>query len=604
MSGTRQPMRPYTLQGGAVRRSLALIGRGIAAEPASFVISIVASAFYAGGLVSSAWALGQITDQVVVPALSGQQLGTGQIWFAGVVLALIGLVTALGVAFRRIYAGRGSFDLARRHRKLVTRQYLRLPMSWHRRHPTGQLLSNANADAEAATAVFMPLPFALGVLMMIGIASAAMLSADPVTGAVGVSVLPLVLVINAIYRRYVNPAVTEVQHQRAVVADAAHESFEGAAVVKSLGTEDAEEERFNAHAQDLRFANVRVGRIRSIFDPAIEALPALATLGVLALGAIRISGGHMNTGDVVTTAYLLTMLAFPVRAIGWVLGELPRALVGHGRISRVVDTRGYLTTGEVGLAGAAGLRLDLEAVSLRVPQRPGDPEVRLLLDEVSLTLRPGEVLAVVGPTGSGKSTLVDVATRLSDPSAGAVRYDGIDAREVTDEARTGAIALVSQTAFIFEDTIRANVTLGEDFTDEEVWEALRLARADGFIASIPGALDAKVGERGASLSGGQRQRLAIARAVIRRPRLLIMDDATSAVDPEVEQQILRGLSEHVGGVSVLLVAYRTATIALADRVVHLRGGRVAGTGTHAELITSDPGYAQIVTAYSRTGGES
>ncbi|MGC0274717.1 ABC transporter ATP-binding protein [Pseudactinotalea sp. Z1739] len=593
--------RAYALPGGALRRSLLLIGRGIASQKRTFAVAITASAVYGAALVGSGWALGQITDSVVVPALSGSAVPTARIWIAGLVLLGIGLVTALSVALRRVFAGRGTMDVQAGHRRLVTRQYLRLPMSWHRRHPAGQLLSNANADAEAAGGVFQALPFALGVLVMIAIASAAMLIADPVTGLIGVAVLPMVLVLNAVYRRFVNPAVTEVQHQRAVVADSAHESFEAAAVVKALGTEALEEERFAAAADDLRAANVRVGRIRSVFDPAIEYLPALATLGVLAVGAVRIEAGLMNTGGVVTTAYLLTILTFPVRAIGFVLGDLPRSLVGHARISRVVDARGYLSEGTGVLTAGGGMHLSAECVTLTVPRRDADGSAGTqdLLKDVSFTVEPGQILAVVGSTGSGKSTLVDLLARLSDPTSGVVRYDGLDAREVSTAHRTGAVALVSQQAFVFEDAVRNNVTLEQSsaWTDEHVWSALEVARADGFIKDLPEGLDTVIGERGSSLSGGQRQRLAIARALIRRPRLLIMDDATSAVDPMVEQQILRGLGERVGGVSVVLVAYRTASIAMADSVLHLERGQVVDRGTHAELLTRDAGYRQIVTAY-------
>lgn len=597
--------RPYALPGGALRRSLLLIGRGLRSQPRTFAIAIGASVLYGLGMVAQGWVLGRITDQVVVPAIEGTGVATRTIWLAGLGLFGIGVLTAVGVAGRRVFAGMGSFDVQAGHRHRVTRQYLRLPMSWHRRHPTGQLLSNANADAESAGFVFTPLPFALGVVAMLLVASAAMLAADPVLGLVGVSVLPMVLAVNAVYRRYMSPAITRVQHERAHTSDVAHESFEAAAVVKSLGTESLEEDRFRAAAEELRASNVAVGKIRSVFDPVIDLLPALATLVVLAVGTVRAAEGLTGTGDVVTTAYLLTVMTFPVRAIGFVLGDLPRSLVGHERISRVIDARGYLTEGESTLDGTGGLHLEADRVGLTVPGLLGNPG-RDLLHEVSLTVPAGRTLAVVGPTGSGKSTLVDLLARLQDPSTGEVRYDGLPAPSVRPSDRTAAIALVAQQAFVFEDTITENLTLGqlnpatgEPYTDEEVWAALRTARAEDFVAALPQGADTVVGERGASLSGGQRQRLAIARALIRRPRLLIMDDATSAVDPLVEQDILARLRRYAGGVTVVLVAYRSATIMLADTVLHLDGGRVVDHGTHAELLERDAGYRRLVTTYRR-----
>ncbi len=596
---------PYALPGGAVRRSLLLIGRGLRSQPRTFAIAISASVLYGLGMVAQGWLLGRITDTVVVPAIEGSGVPRSAIWWAGLALVGIGLLTAVGVAGRRVFAGMASFDVQAGHRRKVTRQYLRLPMSWHRRHPTGQLLSNANADAESAGFVFTPLPFALGVLAMLLVASVAMLSADVVLGLIGVSVLPLVLVVNAVYRRYMSPAITKVQHERARTSDVAHESFEAAAVVKALGTERLEEARFDAVAQDLRASNVAVGRIRSVFDPVIDTLPALATLAVLAVGTMRVAEGAAGTGAVVTTAYLLTVMTFPVRAIGFVLGDLPRSLVGHERISRVIDARGYLAEGEQALTGTGGLHLAAEGVTVTVPGVPGGP-ARHLLHQVDLEVPAGQTLAVVGPTGSGKSTLVDVLARLQDPAAGEVRYDGLPAPSVRSSDRTAAIALVAQDAFVFEDTVAENVTLGQTdpstgapYTVEQVWQALRTARADDFVAALPDGLDTVVGERGTSLSGGQRQRLAIARALVRRPRLLIMDDATSAVDPVVEQDILARLRDYAGGVTVVLIAYRSATIMLADSVLHLDGGRVVGHGPHRELLARDAGYRHLVTAYLR-----
>jgi ATP-binding cassette subfamily B protein len=588
----------YALPGGAVRRSLLLLGRGIRSEPRTFTLAIVTSAVWGLAFVAVGWSLGRLTDGVVVPALTDGDVPRGTILGAGLLLLGLAVVTSLTVAGRRIWAGIGSLDVQAGHRRRVTRQYLRLPMSWHRAHPTGQLLSNANSDAESAGFVFMPLPFALGVVVMIVGATAAMFASDVVLGLIGMTVLPLVLVVNAVYRRWMTPAITTVQAERAAVSDAAHESFEAATVVKSLGTEDREEERFAEATHRLRAANVRVGRIRSVFDPVIDLLPALATLAVLLAGVQRIESGAADTGDVVTAAYLLTILTFPVRAIGFVLGDLPRSLVGHDRISRVIDARGYLEPGDVDLTTSGGLHLEVEDVSLAIGRRG---EQRYLLREVGLVVEPGQTLAVVGATGSGKSTLVDVIMRLQDPTDGVVRYDGVDVRALTDAARTGSAALVAQTAFVFEDTVRANITLADaddrSVSDEEVWDALRLARADGFVRALPGGLDEVVGERGTSLSGGQRQRIAIARALVRRPRLLVLDDATSAVDPEVEQAILANLREQE--CTVVVVAYRTATIALADRVLHLDAARVVDVGSHAELLGRDAGYRSIVTAYAR-----
>jgi ABC-type multidrug transport system fused ATPase/permease subunit len=583
-----------------LRRGLWLLGRAVGHEPRIFAIAVGGSAVYGVTTVASAWVLGRVTDEVVVPAFESGRTTTGALVGAALAILGIAVLKAAGIVARRLGAGVMQYRLQARYRREVTRQYLRLPLSWHQQHPTGQLLSNANADVEAVWFPIAPLPMAVGVIVMLLVAGVALVLTDLVLALVGFLIFPAIFALNVVYQRRLSPLATRAQQLRAEVSGVAHESFDGALVVKTLGREAEETARFESSAHELRDAQIAVGRVRGMFDPVLEALPTLGVLAVLLVGASRIESGDIGAGDLVQVAYLFTILAFPVRAIGWVLGELPRSVVGWDRVSRVLEASGGLTYGTSELAeDGAPATLDVRGVGFAYE----DADV---LHDVTFTVPAGRTVALVGPTGSGKSTLTSLLVRLVDPASGDVVMDGIDLREVARGGVAGAAAVVPQQTFLFDDSVRGNVTLGLDVPESRVREALQVAQAERFVDALPQGLDTRIGERGMTLSGGQRQRLALARAVVRSPRLLVMDDATSSVDPRVEAAILAGLRRDAssgGAPTVVVVAYRKATIALADEVVYVEHGQVVDRGTHAELLARCVGYRQLITAYEREEAE-
>lgn len=609
--------RPYPANATPTRRGLWVLGLSIRTEKKVFAGALLGSALYGSMTVGAAWAVGWATDHVVLPGFAAHHIAAGTLAAGGLLIVGVAVAKVLGIFGRRLLAGILQFRMQARYRRLVTAAYLRLPLAWHQQRPTGRLLSNASSDVEMSFMPIAPMPMSLGVLVMLVMGIVDMLLVNSVLALIGILLIPAVIATNTVYVRYSGPRFARAQELRAHVAEVAHESFDGALVVKTLGREAAETERFARRARALRDANIAAGRARSLFNPILEALPNLGVLAVLLFGTRQVAAGQAQPGDVVNVAYLITLLAFPIQAIGWVLGDLPRAVVGYERVAAVLAAQDRTEYGNALIRReAAPAALEFDRVEFAYPtagsvetdeQRPAQPAP--VLRGLSAAIEPGRTVALVGATGSGKSTLAALLARLADPTGGAIRLDGLELAAYAKGEISDAVALVPQQTFIFGDTVRANVALGADIGDEEVWAALRTAQAEKFVKALPQGLDTVIGERGTTLSGGQRQRLALARALVRRPRLLVLDDCTSAVDPSVEAAILDGLREQGGDeraarATVVVIAYRKATVALADEVLFLENGAIAARGTHEELLQRSAGYRELITAYAKAAEEA
>ncbi|HEU4425436.1 MAG TPA: ABC transporter ATP-binding protein [Pilimelia sp.] len=583
-----------------LRRGLLVLWYAIREEPRIFTVALGGSVLFGVLTIGSAYLLGAIVGEVLVPAVQRGEVDTGLLAAGAAALIGLSVLKVGGIFARRLGAGYMQFRLQASYRRRITRRYLELPLAWHHRNATGTLLSNASSDVEATWFPIAPFPFAVGTIVMLIAAMGVLFATDWVLALVGLTIFPMLFGLNVVYSRRMAPRQTRAQQLRAEVSATAHESFDGALVIKTMGREAEETTRFAVKAAELRDALISVGRLRGIFDPLLETLPSLGTLAVLVVGAWRLRAGAITVTELVSVAFLFTVLAFPVRAIGWVLAELPRSVAGWDRIQNVLTATGQMPYGTATLDGRGATPATLRLDGVTFEYEPGQP----VLHDVSFEVPAGRTVALVGPTGSGKSTIASLAARLVDPQAGTVSLDGVDVRDLTAAALAATVALVPQVPFVFDDTVRANTTLDREGVDDgQAWRALRLAQADGFTARLPEGLDTAVGERGTSLSGGQRQRLTLARALAGNPRLLILDDATSAVDPRVEAAILAALRGSDAAASIFVVAYRRATIALADEVVYIEHGRVVGRGTHPELLATVSGYANLVTAYEKAEAE-
>ncbi|MBA2283824.1 MAG: ABC transporter ATP-binding protein [Acidimicrobiia bacterium] len=579
-----------------LRRGLATIKAMVRLHPRPFAIAVGGAAVFAVATVASSWALGRVTDRLIIPRFEQGDVSAGTV-AAGLGLVVgIGFVKAAGIVVRRVAATITGARVGASLRTSVVRRYQEVPYSFHRTNPTGELLSHAGNDVDAAVEVLHPLPYSTGVIVIVVLSVAWMLNTDLWLALVGFVVFPVLVVANVIYQRTIEGPAESAQSQLGDVSTVAHESFDGALVVKALGAEALEGARFGRTVDGLRDAKVRVAVVRATFEALLDAIPALGILVLLPVGAWRVDQAAITIGTVVSFVSLFQLLVFPLRLFGYVLGELPRSVVSHDRIQRVlavpIDPR-HATVSQVVDPShprpAPGARL--EVLDLGFAYEPGVT----VLDRVSFTVEPGRTVAIVGATGSGKSTLLLLIAGLLDPDAGTIRLDGRDQADLSVDELRSQVATAFQEAFLFAETVTENVLLGAP--DDGLDDALRLAGAERFVGALDDGVHSIVGERGATLSGGQRQRLALARALVRRPRLLLLDDATSAVDPTTEGRILAALSDELGGTTTMVVASRPATIALADEVLFLEAGRLVDHGTHAELVRRQPGYQRMVQAY-------
>lgn len=529
------------------------------------------------------------------------------VW-TGLLIAAAALVYAF-TYIRRYYGGRLALDVQHDLRTGMYGTISRLDGKRQDELSTGQVVGRATSDLQLIQSLLFMLPMTIGNVLLFLISLVIMAWLSPLLTLVAVAVAPALWYIARRSRTRLFPATWYAQSQAAAVAGVVDGAVSGVRVVKGFGQEDQETGKLREVGRKLFAGRLRTIRLNSRYTPALQAVPALGQVAMLALGGWLATRGEITLGTFVAFSTYLAQLVGPVRMLAMVLTVGQQARAGVERVLELIDTEPYLTNGTKELPADAPASVEFEDVRFGYA---GDEDLgggaetrRPVLDGFSLTIEPGETVAVVGASGSGKSTVSLLLPRFYDVSHGAVLVGGHDVRELTLDSLRAAIGLVPEDSFLFSDTVRANIAYGlPDATDEQIAQAARSAQADRFIAELPNGYDTKVGEHGLTLSGGQRQRIALARAILTDPRLLLLDDATSAVDARVEHEIHEALRQVMAGRTTLLIAHRRSTLNLADRIAVLDDGRLADLGTHEELERRCALYRRLLTDPDELGTTS
>ncbi|MEU3572216.1 ABC transporter ATP-binding protein [Kitasatospora sp. NPDC036755] len=546
-----------------------------------------------------------------------------------VVLLLAALVVFGCTQVRRYYGGQLAVDVQHDMRSDLFRSLGRLDGHRQDRLDTGQVVGRATSDLQLVNGLLSMLPMMTGYLLMFVMSLGVMVWLSPPLTLIALVMAPALWWVSVLSRKRLFPATWAAQQEAAAVAGVVDGAIGGVRVVKGFGQESQELDKLEVASRNLFAARLRSIRLNARYNPAMQAIPALAQVGVLAFGGWLAVDGSVTLGTFVAFSTYVAQMTGPVRMLTMVITVGQQARAGVERVLQLIDERPLvqerpdartldLAHGDTPEGASEGSSDDTpERASDDAPRSAGTvgprtPGVALEFDQVgfrydpdhpapvlhglSLKLAPGETLALVGASGSGKSTVAQLVPRFYDPSAGTVRLYGHDLRDLTLDSVRATVGIVPEESFLFSESVRTNIAYGRpDATDEQVFAAARAAQADEFVRALPDGYDTKVGEQGLTLSGGQRQRIALARAILTDPRILLLDDATSAVDPQIEAEIHEALRSVMAGRTTLLIAHRRSTLQLADRIAVLERGRLLDLGTHEELEARCPQYRALIT---------
>lgn len=541
----------------------------------------------------AAMAMVPLLTKVIIDEVAGDSGAAASDLAPWIGLLLVAAVVIYGLTYlRRYYGGLLALDVQHDLRTSMYRAIIRLDGRGQDELSTGQVVGRGTSDLQLVQSLLFMLPMMIGNILLFAVALIVMFVLSPMLTLVSLAVFPLLWWIADLSRKRLFPATWYAQQQAGAVASVVDGSVTGVRVVKGFGQEEQESGKLRAIGRTLFAARLRTVRLTARYTPALQAVPSFGQVAMLGVGGWMAVQGQITLGTFVAFSTYLAQLVGPVRMLAAMLTIGQQARAGVERIFELIDTEPQMSErpDAIELPAGADASVEFDRVSF------GYNKDRPVLDDLTLRIEPGETLAVVGTSGSGKSTVSMLLPRYYDVTAGSVRVGGHDVRDLSLASLRSAIGLVPEDSFLFSESVRENIAFGApDADDEQIRNAARAAQADGFVSELPQGYDTVLGEQGMSLSGGQRQRIALARAILTNPRLLLLDDATSAVDARVEHEIHEALRGVMAGRTTLMIAHRQSTLTLADRIAVLDGGRLVDVGTHAELTTRCDLYRRLLT---------
>ncbi len=580
-------------ENGVAKRWFRLVFRSIKAHPIPHIIGISAGNLFSLVVVSFTIVLGRVTDKVIIPGLDGDGVEGRTILGGFVAIVIVGLIRGFSVMLRRFFNFTAVEKTKQTWRLGIIDSLLDAPRAHYWTRSTGELLARVDTDVETATSVLMPLAFSVSVISLILVSLISLLILHPFFFVVALLLFPVLAVLQRFFVRAVEGPARRAQALIGELSEIAHESLDGIMVVKTIGRQKQELDRLIKSSERLREERLKIGWQRSVFSPLLYHLPNFGILILLMVGALLVDNGSVTVGETVQAMALFMILTLPVQILGFMFQEMPRSVVAMDRIDEIfsIDKVQYSKEGKV----EKPVDVIFDKVGFSYPTENDEQVRQTVLEDFSEKISEGESVALVGSTGSGKSTLVMLMSGLTEPTSGNITLGNANVGELGPDFVSDHIAPVFQETFLFASSLRENLILNGNVSDSDIHSALQVASAQNFVSELPQGIETILGERGVTLSGGQRQRIAIARALLRKPSVLVLDDATSAVDPKVEAEILQNIKKETN-CSLVVIAHRLATIRLAERVIFIDDGRVSASGSHDELLKIDD-YANLVSAY-------